>query len=73
MCHGLFDISTKSKPMWKTCDVNIFVNLVWAEIGVQFWPSKNVVAEATLTPTELGFNPLHSSALLETHVKDTKS
>jgi len=69
----LFGISTESKPMWKACEVNISVNSVWAETGVQFWPYKNLMAEATLTPAELAFNPLHSSALLQTYVKDTKS
>lgn len=59
--------------MWKVCDVNISVDSVWAEIGVQFLPYKNLMAEAALTPTGLVFNPLHSSALLKTHVKDTKS
>lgn len=69
--HRLFGISTESKPMWKACDVNLSVNLVWAEIGVWFWPYKKLMAEATLTPTELAFNSLHGSALLETSVKDT--
>lgn len=36
--HGLSGISTESKPTWKAYDINISVNLVWAEIGVQFWP-----------------------------------
>lgn len=71
--HILFGISTESKPTWKACDVNISVNSVWTEIAVQFWPYEKLMAEATLTPTELLFNPLHGSALLETSVKDTKS